>query len=81
MRAVKKLNEMKSLCKAEERIICHQRLQLKCCLDEMLVYETKLKEKAVIVRARGQGSPEVPPALRSEQESGSESGRDLKWRE
>ena len=81
VRAVKKLNEMKSLCKAEERIICHQRLQLKCCLDEMLVYETKLKEKAVIVRARGQGSPEVPPALRSEQESGSESGRDLKWRE
>lgn len=45
--AVKKLNRIKSLCVAEERIISHQRLHLKCCLDEMLVYETKLNEKAV----------------------------------
>jgi chromosome segregation ATPase len=80
--AAKKLNKMKSLCMAEERIICHQRLQLKCCLDEMLAYETKLKEKAVRVRVE---SSLEGPALRSEREPGSEnrlgSGRDLKCRE
>jgi chromosome segregation ATPase len=80
--AVKKLNKMKSLCMAEERIICHQRLQLKCCLDEMLVYEARLKDKAVRVSGL-----EGPPALRPDREPGSEvglgwgSGRDLKWRE
>jgi chromosome segregation ATPase len=83
--AAKKLNKMKSLCMAEERIICHQRLQLKCCLEEMLVYETKLKDKAV--RVRVESGLEGPPALRPDREPGSEvglgwgSGRDLKWRE
>lgn len=75
--ATKKLSKIRNLSVAEERVISHQRLQLKCCLDELLVYETKLQEEAV----RVQSSPAASPALGSEHRSGLGSDRILKLRE